>query len=254
MENLHQPSQEWDPDSYATNARFVSELGSGILKKLSPCKGEEILDLGCGDGYLSKKIISFGSKVIAIDSSSDFVEAAKKNGVDAYHINGHNIPYNKQFDGVFSNAALHWMLDPDSVINGVAKSLKPGGRFVAEFGGIGNVKKIIKSIKKEFRSQGFQNFYNDPWYFPTVEEYKSKLEKYNFLIREIELFDRPTKLPSDVGKWLDVFADPFFRNLDNRSKVKMKNNIIKDLSKEIRDSSGVWWADYVRIRFVADHF
>ena len=254
MEKLHQPSQDWDPDSYAANARFVSRLGSRILNKLSPCKGEDILDLGCGDGYLSKEIVNAGSKVVAIDSSSDFVEAAKKNGVDAYLINAHNLTYNKQFDAVFSNAALHWMLDPDSVIKGVSESLKPGGRFVAEFGGIGNVKKIIKSIQSEFANQGFQNFYNNPWYFPSIKEYKNKLEKHNFLIREIELFDRPTKLPSDVGKWLDVFADPFFVNIDHQSKVKMKNNIIEDLSKEIRDESGVWWADYVRLSFAADHF
>ncbi|MBL41131.1 MAG: SAM-dependent methyltransferase [Rhodospirillaceae bacterium] len=254
MIKKHEPSQKWNPSYYASNARFVSELGSGILKKLSACKGEKILDLGCGDGFLTQKIIEQGSKVIAIDSSPEFIEVAKKNGIDAHVINGHNIPYKNCFDAVFSNAALHWMLDPEAVIIGVSNALKSGGRFVAEFGGAGNVKKIINSIKDEFDSQGLIDIFAVPWYLPPLEEYKLKLESYNFLVREIELFDRPTKLPSDVGKWLDTFADPFFKDVDEKLKEEMKKNIIINLSKLICDDQGVWWADYVRLRFVADHF
>jgi len=125
---------------------------------------------------------------------------------------------------------------------------------VAEFGGAGNVKKIINAIEEEFDTQGLNEIFNVPWYLPQLEEYKLKLETCNFIIREIELFERPTKLPSDVGKWLDTFADPFFTRVDNKLKDKMKKNIIHNLSKIICDEKGVWWADYVRLRFVADHF
>src|SRR5271167_2631936 len=136
-------TQTWDPNTYTKNARFVSDLGSPVLELLDPQPGERILDLGCGDGVLTAKLQSIGCDVLGVDASSAQVEATKKLGVPAQTIDGENLPFENEFDAVFSNAALHWMRNnPDAVISGVKKSLRPGGRFVAEMGGAHCVEKI----------------------------------------------------------------------------------------------------------------
>src|SRR5579863_4013179 len=132
------PAQEWDSSRYAENARFVSDLGQAVFDLLNPQPGERILDLGCGDGALTEKIVSAGTQVVGVDASSDMVAAAKKRGLDARLMDAYDLSFNSEFDAVFSNAALHWMKrDPDAVIQGVRRALKLGGRFAAEMGGHG---------------------------------------------------------------------------------------------------------------------
>jgi trans-aconitate methyltransferase len=128
-------STTWNPASYSKNARFVSDLGEPVLQLLAPRAGELVLDLGCGDGALTEKIAAAGCQVIGVDSSAAQIGAARRRRLNAAVMNGHQLAFTCVFDAVFSNAALHWMKQPDKVVAGVANSLKPGGRFVGEFGG-----------------------------------------------------------------------------------------------------------------------
>jgi 2-polyprenyl-3-methyl-5-hydroxy-6-metoxy-1,4-benzoquinol methylase len=139
-------AQTWDPASYARNARFVSELGSPVVDLLAPRPGEKILDLGCGDGVLAKKLADLGCDVVAVDASVPQVEAARKLGLKADAISAEELPYDAEFDAVFSNAVLHWIKRPDVALAGVYRSLKPGGRFVAECGGHGCIHKIRMAL------------------------------------------------------------------------------------------------------------
>src|SRR5262245_5771995 len=134
-----QTTQPWDPAVYARNARYVSDLGAPVVELLAPKAGERILDLGCGDGVLTKKLVDLGCEVVAIDSSAAQIEAARKLGLDAHVMNGEELPFHEEFDAVFSNAVLHWIKNADPMIAGVYRALKPGGRFVAECGGYGCV-------------------------------------------------------------------------------------------------------------------
>src|SRR5437764_541135 len=136
---IETPSQEWNSSRYDKNARFVSDLGEPLVDLLNPQPGERILDLACGDGVLTEKIIARGAEVVGVDGSSDMVAAARKRGIDARVVDAYHLDFEVGFDAVFSNAALHWMKrDPDAVIRGVRRALKPKGRFVAEMGGHGN--------------------------------------------------------------------------------------------------------------------
>src|SRR5215468_5427578 len=125
-------AQVWDPESYARNARFVSDLGSPVLELLAPKAGERILDLGCGDGVLTKKLADLGCEVIGVDSSAAQVDAARKLGLNAHVMNAEKLSFAEEFDAVFSNAVLHWINRADPMIAAVYRSLKSGGRFVAE--------------------------------------------------------------------------------------------------------------------------
>ncbi|BBI52360.1 hypothetical protein HORIV_47810 [Vreelandella olivaria] len=120
------PGQEWNASDYAQNANFVPKLGSEVVKLLAPQPGERILDLGCGDGSLTERLVQLGADVLGVDASEEMVNAARQRGITARVVDGHQLPFDHEFDAVFSNAALHWMLDPQAVLAGVKRALKPG--------------------------------------------------------------------------------------------------------------------------------
>ncbi len=139
--------QHWEAQRYARNARFVADLGQPVVELLAPLPGERILDLGCGDGPLTRKLVELGCSVVGVDAGPDMIRAAREMGLDAHVVDGHELAFAREFDAVFSNAALHWMKrDPQAVIAGVARALRPGGRFVGEMGGHGNVAAIVTAL------------------------------------------------------------------------------------------------------------
>ena len=131
--------------------------------------------------------------------------------------------FSQQFDAVFSNAALHWMKEPDVVIENVYGALKNGGRFVAEMGGQGNIASIIWALQKVWKLYNFLYRPLFPWYFPSVEEYQSKLEKAGFQVENITLYKRPTPLQGQDGlrNWLVMFSENLLQHLKADEKEQV---------------------------------
>ena len=246
--------QGWDPGRYARQARFVADLGMPVVDLLAPQAGEKILDLGCGDGALTIKLQDMGVDVIGVDASAPQIEAARALGLDARVMDGQQLDLPaKTFDAVFSNAALHWMdEDPDAVIQGVWRALRPGGRFVAEMGGGDNVGRIRRAVEAAFRRREIDPDLYNPWYFPEPDEYRARLESVGFTVRDIRLIDRMTPLPGELGGWLDTFAESWLAALNSQDAEAVKAEVAREVEPELRDSGGVWTADYVRLRFAAD--
>jgi trans-aconitate methyltransferase len=251
MSEILQSRQVWNAQDYASNARFVSDLGAPVFALLSAKAGERILDLGCGDGVLAKRLIEIGCEVIGIDDSEEMVAAAGDLGIDAVACDAQDLSYAAEFDAVFSNAALHWMKRADDVIAGVWRALKPGGRFVAEFGGHGCVDRILGAIAAELAVRDIDALTLNPWYFPTVQDYRKKLEAVGFSVAYIELIPRPTPLPGDVTCWLDTFAKCFTLALPATERMEFLQDVREALRPELCDNDGNWTADYVRLRFMA---
>jgi trans-aconitate methyltransferase len=241
----------WDPEVYAQNARFVSDLGEPLLVILNPQPSERILDLGCGDGALSEKVMTSGCTVYGVDASFAQIKAAKTRGLQALVMDGQQLGFKQIFDAVFTNAALHWMKWPERVVAGVWRALRPGGRFIGEFGGKGNVLKIRAALYAALRRRRIDPEPVDPWYYPTAEEYSALLEQIGFAVPYIELIPRPTQLPGDILDWLEIFAQPFTQSVDRRERQTFLNEVRVALEPELRDSKGNWVADYVRLRFRA---
>ncbi len=244
-------SQHWDPARYARDARFVAELGAPLLDLLAPEPGEAILDLGCGDGALTEKIVARGCRVIGLDSSSEQVAAARALGLDVRVADGQKLTFDGEFDAVFSNAALHWMLDPDAAIDGVWRALKPAGRFVGEMGGAGNVARIIAALVAALDRRGIDGRKAVPWYFPTPAEYRDRLEARGFAVRCIELIPRPTPLPGEMADWLEIFAENFLNQVAPGERPELLVEVCEALRPALADGEGRWTADYVRLRFAA---
>src|SRR5258707_664876 len=184
--------QSWDPDLYARSARFVSDLGMPVVALLDPRPGERILDLGCGDGVLTEKLAALGCEVVGADASPAQVEAARARGLDARVLDGEALPFEAEFDAVFSNAALHWMKKPGAVVEGVRRALRQGGRFVAECGGRGNVRRIEAALAEALGRPRRDAEALNSWYFPSPHEYRRLLEAHGFEVKEMKLFPPPT--------------------------------------------------------------
>jgi len=245
-------TQTWDPERYARNARFVSDLGMPVVDLLDPKSGERILDIGCGDGALTAKLVAMGCAVVAIDGSAEQVAAARAQGLDARVMDGQRLVFDGEFDAVFSNAALHWMKQADDVIAGVWRALRPGGRFVAELGGFGCVAKIAAALVAALARRGLDGALANPWYFPTTDDYGSRLQARGFVLRSIALIPRPTPLPGDVTAWLETFAESFTALLPAVERRGFLEEVREVLRPDLCDAQGNWTADYVRLRFAAD--
>ncbi len=243
--------QTWDPARYQRNAGFVAELGLPVVEWLAPRPGERVLDLGCGDGALTEKLAALGCTVVGVDASAEQIEAALARGLDARVADGATLPFEAEFDAVFSNAALHWMRDPDAVIAGVRRALKPGGRFVAEFGGGANVRRIHEALIAALDRRGLDGRAASPWYFPETGDYRARLEAGGFAVERLELFERPTPLPGPLVDWLDTFGESFLARLPAGERPAAKQEVADAVAPALRNPDGSWWADYVRLRFAA---
>ncbi|MEZ5932905.1 MAG: methyltransferase domain-containing protein [Alphaproteobacteria bacterium] len=243
--------QRWQAETYQRHAGFVPLLGAPVLDLLAPRPGERILDLGCGDGALTEKLCAAGAEVQGVDASEAMIEAARRRGLDARVLDGHRLDFDQRFDAVFSNAALHWMLDPDAVIAGVHRALRPGGRFVGEFGGHGNVAAITVAVLAVLERRGIDGAAVSPWYFPTPDAYRARLEAGGFEVVSIDLIPRPTPLPTDMAGWLEIMAGAFFAALEPGDRQAALDEAIRLLRPCLQDDQGRWTADYVRLRFHA---
>jgi trans-aconitate methyltransferase len=242
-------TQHWSAERYAQHAAFVPAFGASLLEWLAPRSGEQILDLGCGDGTLTRQIVDRGAVVVGVDASADFVSAARKRGIDARLGDARSLAFDGEFDAVFSNAVLHWVLDADAALSGIFRALRPGGRFVAEFGGHGCVAAIVLAVTVALERRG--RVLQSPWYFPTAEAYSAKLAAHGFMIESIELYPRLTPLPTGIRGWLETFASPMIDILPVAERAAAVDEVEALLRPVLCDREGHWTADYVRLRLAA---
>ena len=250
------PEQRWRPDQYRRCARYVPELGRGLVDLLAPGPGDRILDLGCGDGELTMRLAARGCTVVGVDRSEAFVAAARQRGVDARVADARRLADTGlaagSFDGVFSNAVLHWIREPAPVIAGVRRLLRTGGCFVAEFGGAGNIAAVHRALRVACERRGLDPAARDPWYFPTPQEYRAALEGGGFAVTRMTLFDRPTPVPGTLAEWLDLFATAWLADLDRSARNEIVAEVSAAAAPRLRDAAGAWTVDYVRLRVRAE--
>jgi trans-aconitate methyltransferase len=246
----------WDPGLYDGRHSFVWKAAADLIGLLAPRRGETILDLGCGTGHLTRAIADAGAVVWGLDHSTPMIEEARRTYPDLrFEIaDGHDFHLGTPFDAVFSNAALHWMRCPDAVIACVHEALRPGGRFVMEMGGKGNVGAVHGALEAAIRRRGHEPLAeSDLLYFPSVGEYATRLEARGFRVTHALHFDRPTRLEGgDAGlrNWIAMFADRFLA----RAPEGDREAVLQDAEAHLRPTlhhDGAWWADYRRLRVVA---
>lgn len=246
-------ADRWDSSLYDDRHAFVWEKAGDLIDLLDPRPGERILDLGSGTGHLTAQIAARGAEVVGLDSSASMIAQARQNYPKLKFVLGdaRSFRFDEPFDAVLSNAVLHWIPEAASVIESVAQALKPGGRFVLEMGGQGNIGGIVGALTSVLNKAGYSP--RNPWYFPSPGEYATLLEKHGFEVTALCLFDRWTKLDhpeKGMREWLEMFAGPWFEGIPPSAR----GNLIAAIESQLRGSlfrEGTWWADYRRLRIIA---
>lgn len=244
-------TSRWDAEDYRKNAAFVPTLGAPVVDLLDPKPGEHILDLGCGDGILTEKLVAAGAVVVAVDASPEMIAAARARGLDAHVMDGQKLVFGPEFDAVFSNAALHWMLDGAAVARGVFAALKPGGRFVGEMGGQGNIATLRAALHAELKARGYETHDSDPQWYAAPDEFMAVYEAAGFTDISASLIPRPTPLPAGVAGWLRTFRTGFLdaAGVPDAEQDDVAKAVERRLETAFRQPDGSWLADYVRLRF-----
>ncbi len=246
-------TQTWDPQAYGREGAFVHRLAGGVVELLDAQPGEHILDLGCGDGQLTTRLAAAGAHVRGVDSSAAMVAAARARGVEAEEAPAEKLPYgDAAFDAVFSNAALHWVRGQDEMMSEVRRVMKPGGRFVAEMGGHGNIAAIRVGLMAVLARHGCADREEGVNYYPTPEAYSRRLSGHGFAVERMELIPRPTALgEGGMEGWLRTFRRGMLESVPEELRAAVTAECCELLAPALRDEDGNWVADYVRLRFIA---
>lgn len=246
----------WNAASYDTHNAFVWQFGAGVVDLLAPQPGETIIDLGCGTGHLTAQIAQAGAHVMGLDASPEMVAQARRNYPDLRFqvADARDFQVDAPVDAVFSNATLHWVRPPEPAIACIYRALKPGGRFVAELGGKGNIETLVSTLYASLRAVGYATPEKlNPWYFPSLGEYARLLEQAEFRVAFAAHFDRPTQLDNGAGgmrQWLEMFAGPFLDVVPGERRDEVIERVERAVQRRLwRD--GVWTVDYKRLRIVA---
>ena len=248
-------SAKWDAGLYDTKHAFVWEKAKGVVDLLAAKPGERILDLGCGTGTLTAEIAASGAQVVGVDRSPEMIdEAQKKFPVLHFAVcDARSLTFSAEFDAVFSNAVLHWILEAAKVVEGVFRALKPGGRFVAEFGGKGNVYNVVAALENALTQLGVSPAGANIWYYPSIAEYASLLESHGLEVREAVLFERPTKLEDGergLANWITMFGASFLQRIPESGRADFLR-AAENAARPALWKSDHWELDYRRLRIAA---
>jgi trans-aconitate methyltransferase len=237
-------TSKWNAADYARVGGFVAELGGAALDLLDPQRGERILDIGCGEGTLTQKIVERGATVLGIDNSPEMITAARAKGIDAVLLDVADMTFSSEFDAVFSNATLHWVLEKEQSARAIFRALKTGGRFAGEMGGEGNLRKLRDALDEELIIRGYVPPIEASNWYASPEEFAAVYEAAGFEQIDARLMERPTRVDHGVNEWVTTFR----RGWLDRAQVPEAERA--EIGTAVADRVGSNIADYVRLRFI----
>jgi trans-aconitate 2-methyltransferase len=249
-------TKAWNSELYQSSHAYVWQFGRDLLAMLAPQQHERILDVGCGTGQLTSEIAKSGAEVIGVDKSHEMIAAARTNYPELRFevADVARTKYDSEFDAVFSNAALHWVRNQPGAIAAIARALKPGGRFVFEMGGRGNIRQVWRATVQALAEMGVLNPENlSPWFYPSVGQYAPMLEDRGLAVTFAVLFDRPTPLEGGehgLRDWLKMFGMFASDVVQPRQRDELISRI-ETLARPSLFCDGVWTVDYKRLRMIA---
>ena len=248
---------DWNAKGYQKDFAFVPKYGEAVLDLIDAVPGALAVDLGCGNGGLTGKLIERGYRVVGVDASAPMLALAKERYPDTTFLQADACTFQlpEQADVIFSNAVLHWIdaAKQNELIANIASQLKPGGQLVCEFGGKGNTGAILAELGRQLAGQGME--YRHGFYFPSLGHHAALLEEAGFSVRQAWLFRRPTPLAGGeegLRNWVRMFAGEQLGRLEPTRQEQVLAGMEAVLRPHLWDpEKSCWVADYVRLRLQA---
>jgi SAM-dependent methyltransferase len=237
-------TSKWDAADYSKVGAFVAELGGAALDLLDPQPGERILDVGCGEGTLTRKIIERGTNVLGIDNSPEMIAAARASGIDAVLMDAADLPFAGEFDAAFSNATLHWVLEKEQAARAIHRALKPGGRFAGEMGGEGNLRKLREALDEELIIRGYVPPVEASNWYASPDDFAAVYDDAGFVEIDARLIERPTRIEHGIAAWVTTFRKGWL------DRAEVPEDERAEIGAAVADRVESNIADYVRLRFI----
>jgi trans-aconitate 2-methyltransferase len=246
VKQVTSPNYKWNAQDYAKNSQNQFQWAQELIPKLQLKGNEALLDIGCGDGKITAELARYlpKGKAVGIDSSKNMIDLAEKNfpakdypNLSFQVMDARKLTFQSEFDRAFSNAALHWVLDQTSVLKGVQRGLKSGGKLLFQMAGKGNAKDILSIIEQLMPLEPWNQYFQGmafPYGFFDAEEYREFLENAGLIADGIELFPKDMKHQGAEGLagWVRTTWLPFTNKLPEALKAKFVSEVVDRYLKE----------------------
>jgi trans-aconitate methyltransferase len=249
---------EFDGEKYKQASRHQKEWGNQLISEIDLKGNECILDLGCGDGALSKQLAAMvpEGKVIGIDASVGMIQTAKeleKSNVSFLCMDINDLSYENEFDLIFSNAALHWVKNHRRLLQNSIRALKPNGRLAWNFAGDGTCAAFLETIGKVMDMPFYQEFFRafeSPWYMPKKDDYVGFVGEIGFRQFEVsyENKDRYFSNSDEMIRWIDQpTIGPFLARVPEDKKEGFRNAVVEMMIEKTKQEDGRYFETFRRI-------
>lgn len=255
-------THEFDGKKYAAASGHQKEWGEKLLAGLQLRGNEKILDLGCGDGAITRKLASLvpQGEVLGIDASRGMLAVAGQKHARNLHfllLDINNLNFTAEFDLVFSNATLHWVHDHGRLLANVAAALRPGGTARFNFAGRGNCSYFFRVVRKAIANPSFASCFQNfewPWYMPGISEYRTLAGKSIFSKIKVwkENADRFFSDAEELIGWIDQPSIvPFLECVPEKSKPAFREFVVEKMLKSTQKPDGRYFETFRRINLLA---
>lgn len=253
---------EFDGDKYKKASKHQKEWGNNLISQLHLCGEETVLDLGCGDGILSEQISKLvpNGRVVGIDASNGMLQTAKKlerDNLSFVHMDINDMDYSNEFDIIFSNAALHWVLDHSLLLNNSFRALKQGGSIHWNFAGDGTCAAFYDVVRQKMKLPQFASYFHNftwPWFMPSKNQYMALIEPVGFSDIKIveENKDRYFSDADEMIKWIDQPSIvPFIKYLPDGIEEAFRQDVIQSMIERTQQKDGTFFETFRRINVTA---
>lgn len=253
---------EFDGEKYKKASRHQKEWGNGLISQLHLKGDETVLDLGCGDGVLSGQIAQLvpNGKVIGIDASSGMLETAQKlqkDNLSFLQMDINELDFSDTFDVIFSNAALHWILDHPLLLKHSFRALKKGGRIHWNFAGAGTCVAFCDVVRAKIKEPKYAPYFQDfiwPWFMTSKENYQALMKPVGFSEMEIleKNKDRYFSDADELIGWIDQPSIvPFLVKLPEEKKEAFRQDVIQSMIERTKQPDGTCFETFRRLNITA---
>jgi len=256
-------THEFDGKKYEAASTHQKEWGSKLIADLALMGSEQILDLGCGDGALTSQIADLVPEggALGIDASQGMIDAAlpkQRGNLHFRKMDINKMDFADEFDVVFSNATLHWILDHDLLLKNVCRALRINGRLRFQFAGDGNCMNFFAVVREAITLGKFRIYFAGfewPWYMPTVDQY-SRLAGSSRL-RDVRVWgenaDRNFPDAEAMIRWIDQPSlVPFLALVaDPAVKASFRDFVVKRMIDRTKQEDGRCFETFRRINLSA---